>query len=85
MDRSMMGRMVRTGGERAQSRMADKQRIAELEAQVARLQAALREQNKWWWESVGEGQAADSDDQLADRWGLEPGDLDPVKGHADGE
>ena len=61
-------------------RAADKQRIAALEAQVSRLQEALRTQDKWWWESVGEGQAAESDEQLTERWGLHPGDLDPVKG-----
>lgn len=59
-------------------------RIAELEQQVTRLQNALREQDKWWWESVGEGQAAHSDGQLTEQWGLHPGDLDPVKGEGDG-
>ena len=55
-------------------------RIEELEAQVSRLQGVLRNQDAWWWESVGEGQASCSDDQLIEQWDLHLSDLDPVKG-----
>lgn len=54
-------------------------KVERLWAKVERLQRALRDQNRWAWELVGEP-AADDDTQISERFGLEPGDLDPEPG-----
>ena len=80
MDRKTQASMIRNNANRARHRVGGNQwsgyrlRIADLEAQVARLQDAF----------IGIAEDHGTADAFAAEYGLHPGDLDPIGGDDDG-